>query len=181
VVLFCLNTTSIWYYKSFDGTMKFASYVHEKKVSLFRVRAYIPTLLSTGAKHFRSTKFSKTDYKTSAGYTIVLILLGPIFLPKILFMMDFCLCGAILKLKEFCFGAIPDIMIELNACVGLPGLPPSGPKKGPHNLTSTGHHLSLIRQWIKHLKTKMYLKSVNAIFKQDQRRFLTWVGAPRHW
>ena len=109
------------------------------KVSLFRVRAYIPTLLSTGAKHFRSTKFSMTDYKTSAGYTIVLILLGvlkhraplaggPIFLPKIFFMMDFCLCSAILKLKEFCFGAIPDIMIELTACVGLPGLPPSGPK-----------------------------------------------------
>jgi hypothetical protein len=25
--------------------------------------------------------------------------------------MDFCLCGAILNLKAFCFGAIPDIMI----------------------------------------------------------------------
>jgi len=37
-------------------------------------------------------------------------------------------CGAILKLKAFCFGAIPDIMIELTACVGLPGLHPSGPK-----------------------------------------------------
>jgi hypothetical protein len=37
-------------------------------------------------------------------------------------------CGAILKLKAFCFGAIPDIMIELTACVGLPDLPPSGPK-----------------------------------------------------
>ena len=41
--------------------------------------------------------------------------------------MDFCLCGAILNLKAFCFEAIPDIMIELTACVGLPGLPPSGP------------------------------------------------------
>ena len=29
--------------------------------------------------------------------------------------MDFCLCGAILNLKAFCFGAIPDIMIELIA------------------------------------------------------------------
>ena len=27
-----------------------------------------------------------------------------------------------------CFGAIPGIMIELTACEGLPGLPPSGPK-----------------------------------------------------
>jgi hypothetical protein len=34
-----------------------------------------------------------------------------IFLPKE--MMDFYLCGAILNLKAFCFGAIPDIMIEL--------------------------------------------------------------------
>jgi hypothetical protein len=42
--------------------------------------------------------------------------------------MDFCLCGAILNLKAFCFGAIPDIIIELTACVGLPGLSPSGPK-----------------------------------------------------
>jgi hypothetical protein len=38
---------------------------------------------------------------------------GGIFLPKIKFMMDFCLCGVILNLKAFCFGAIPDIMIEL--------------------------------------------------------------------
>jgi hypothetical protein len=29
------------------------------------------------------------------------------------FTMDFCSCGAILNLKAFCFGAIPDIMIEL--------------------------------------------------------------------
>jgi hypothetical protein len=48
---------------------------------------------------------------------------GPSF-----FTLDFCLCGVILDLKAFCFGAIPDIMIELTACVGLPGLPPSGPK-----------------------------------------------------
>jgi hypothetical protein len=27
--------------------------------------------------------------------------------------LDFCLCDAILNLKAFCFGAIPDIMIEL--------------------------------------------------------------------
>jgi hypothetical protein len=31
----------------------------------------------------------------------------------IFFTMDFCLCGAILNLMAFCFGAIPDIMIEL--------------------------------------------------------------------
>ena len=29
------------------------------------------------------------------------------------FTMDFCLCGAILNFKAFCFGAISDIMIEL--------------------------------------------------------------------
>jgi hypothetical protein len=39
---------------------------------------------------------------------------GLIFLPK-KSTMDFCLCGAILNLKAFCFGAIPDIMIELIA------------------------------------------------------------------
>ena len=27
--------------------------------------------------------------------------------------INFCLCGAILHLKAFCFGAITDIMIEL--------------------------------------------------------------------
>ena len=30
-----------------------------------------------------------------------------------IFTMDFYLCYAILNLKAFCFGAIPDIMIEL--------------------------------------------------------------------
>ena len=34
--------------------------------------------------------------------------------------MDFCLCGAILNLKAFCFGAIPDIMIELIAYWSVP-------------------------------------------------------------
>jgi hypothetical protein len=38
---------------------------------------------------------------------------GGIFLPKNIFTMDFCLCGAILNLKAFCFGGIPDIIIEL--------------------------------------------------------------------
>ena len=38
---------------------------------------------------------------------------GHIFLPETpnIFTMDFCLCGAILNLKVFCFGAIPDMMI----------------------------------------------------------------------
>ena len=52
---------------------------------------------------------------------------GGIFMPK-KFTMEFCLCGAILNLKAFCFGAIQGIMIELTACVGLNGLPPSGPR-----------------------------------------------------
>ena len=33
--------------------------------------------------------------------------------PKNNITMDLCLCGAILNLKAFCFGAIPDKMIEL--------------------------------------------------------------------
>ena len=45
--------------------------------------------------------------------------LGLVFLPK-KFKMDFCLCGAILNLKTFCFGAIPDIMIELIAYWSVP-------------------------------------------------------------
>jgi hypothetical protein len=36
------------------------------------------------------------------------------------FTMDFCLCGAILNLKAFCFGAIPDILIELIAYWSVP-------------------------------------------------------------
>ena len=32
---------------------------------------------------------------------------------KQIFPMDFCLCGANLNLKAFCFGEIADIMIEL--------------------------------------------------------------------
>jgi hypothetical protein len=36
------------------------------------------------------------------------------------FTMDFCLCGAILNLKAFCFGRIPDIMIELIAYWSVP-------------------------------------------------------------
>ena len=48
----------------------------------------------------------------SAGFTIVFrcALVG-----QQLFTMDFCLCGAILNLKAFCFGAISGIMIELIA------------------------------------------------------------------
>jgi hypothetical protein len=38
---------------------------------------------------------------------------GGIFLPNFFHTMDFCLCGVILDLKVFCFGAIPDIIIEL--------------------------------------------------------------------
>ena len=53
---------------------------------------------------------------------------GPHLPAKKHFTMDFCLCGTILNLKALCFGAIPDIMIELTACVGLPGLLPSGLK-----------------------------------------------------
>jgi hypothetical protein len=37
---------------------------------------------------------------------------GGTSLPYFSFTMDF-FCGAILSLKAFCFGAIPDIMIEL--------------------------------------------------------------------
>jgi hypothetical protein len=40
---------------------------------------------------------------------------GPHLPAKNIITMDFCLCGAILNLKAFCFGAIPDIMIELIA------------------------------------------------------------------
>jgi len=36
------------------------------------------------------------------------------------FTMDFCLCGAILNLKAFCFGAFPDIMIELIVYGSMP-------------------------------------------------------------
>jgi hypothetical protein len=76
----------------------------------------------------------------SAGFTIVLKHRaplargrGPIFLPQFFFTMDFCLCGAILNLKVFCFGAIQDIMIEFIVYGSVPGLlglriPPSGPK-----------------------------------------------------
>ena len=45
---------------------------------------------------------------------------GFIFLPSNCFTMDLCLCGAILNLKAFCFGAIPDIMIELIAYWSVP-------------------------------------------------------------
>jgi hypothetical protein len=31
------------------------------------------------------------------------------------FTMDLCLCGVILNLKAFCFGAIPDIMIKVDS------------------------------------------------------------------
>ena len=45
---------------------------------------------------------------------------GPHVPAKKVFTMDFCLCGAILNLKAFCFGAIPDIMIELIAYWSVP-------------------------------------------------------------
>ena len=41
-------------------------------------------------------------------------------LPAIFFTMDFCLFGAILNLKAFCFGAIPVIIIELIVYVSVP-------------------------------------------------------------
>jgi hypothetical protein len=45
---------------------------------------------------------------------------GPHLPAKNVFTVDFCLCGAILNLKAFCFGAIPDIMIELIAYWSVP-------------------------------------------------------------
>jgi len=45
---------------------------------------------------------------------------GPHLPAKKHFTMDFCLCGAILNLKAFCFGRIPDIMIELIAYWSVP-------------------------------------------------------------
>jgi hypothetical protein len=38
---------------------------------------------------------------------------GDISLPKHFSKMDLCLGGALLNLKAFCFGSIPEIMIEL--------------------------------------------------------------------
>jgi len=35
---------------------------------------------------------------------------GPIFLPKLFYDGFLLMCGAILNLKAFCFGAIPDII-----------------------------------------------------------------------
>ena len=52
---------------------------------------------------------------------------GGIFLPKNV-TMDFCLCCTILNLKVFCFGAIPDIIIELIVYGGVPQSRKSGPK-----------------------------------------------------
>ena len=45
---------------------------------------------------------------------------GPHLHAKNCFRMDFCLCGAILNLKAFCLGAIPDIMVELIAYWSVP-------------------------------------------------------------
>ena len=61
----------------------------------------------------------------SAGFTIVLkhratLTRGPHLPAKQSFTMDFCLCGAILNLKAFCFGAIPHIMIELIVYESVP-------------------------------------------------------------
>jgi hypothetical protein len=54
--------------------------------------------------------------------------------------MDLCLCGAILNLKTFCFGAIPDIMIELIVYGSVPVWAYrfyllQGPSKGPGLIT----------------------------------------------
>ena len=46
---------------------------------------------------------------------------------KIFLTMDFGLYGAVLNLKAFCFGAIPDIMIELIVYLL------QGQSKGPNN------------------------------------------------
>ena len=45
---------------------------------------------------------------------------GPHLPAKHFITLDFWLCGAILNLKAFCFGAIPDIMIELIAYWSVP-------------------------------------------------------------
>jgi hypothetical protein len=63
--------------------------------------------------------------RCSGGFTIVLkhrtpLARGAHIPAKKTFTMDFCLCGAILNLKAFCF-------VFLTPCVGLPGLTPSGP------------------------------------------------------
>jgi hypothetical protein len=45
---------------------------------------------------------------------------GSIFLPNKKIYVEFCLCGTILNLKAFCFGVIPDIMIELIVYESVP-------------------------------------------------------------
>ena len=67
-------------------------------------------MMEVGGLYYKSCAFHLLS-KLSAGFTLVLRCAqaqGPVF-----FTMDFCLCGAILNLKAFCFGAIPGIMIEL--------------------------------------------------------------------
>ena len=46
--------------------------------------------------------------------------MGALYPVKTFFAMDFCLFGAILSLKAFCFGAIPDRVIELIVCGSVP-------------------------------------------------------------
>ena len=83
--------------------------------------------------------FNSTCLRVSARFIIVLrCAQRPVgqgaHLPGIFF-YDECLlmwCN----FKAFCFGAIPDIMIELRVYLH------QGPSKGPHNLTSTGPHLT---------------------------------------
>jgi type IV secretory pathway VirB3-like protein len=68
------------------------------------------------------TKWWGQNSVASTGFTIVLrcayaqaSLVRGASSAKNIITVDFCLCGAILNLNAFCFGAIPDIMIELIA------------------------------------------------------------------
>jgi hypothetical protein len=63
-------------------------------------------------KWFQRRRFLEIDQSETR---IASLARGPHLPAKIIFTMDFCLCGAILNLKAFCFGAIPDIMIEMIA------------------------------------------------------------------
>jgi len=77
---------------------------------LFSMQCYmikfIIDLMQVGGLYYKSCDFLLLS-KPSAGFTIVLRCAqaqGPVR-AKFLFTMDFCLCGAILNFKAFCFGA----------------------------------------------------------------------------
>jgi hypothetical protein len=115
-----------WQAKNEIINWSFGFYAYICRLNLLHIFCF-HTQISSVSKFFGQNKWWGQNSVASTGFTIVLrcayaqaSLVRGASSAKNIITVDFCLCGAILNLNAFCFGAIPDIMIELIAYWSVP-------------------------------------------------------------